>query len=350
MFTFLDDGSMLVSVGGATNAGVPVAEMGGSQESPLSAAIVRANYLKSGYNGTITYTKWDEKDLLTTKQTGGDVSVYASGLRNCFGMTRSLAGIVYATDNGANTGFGPASTSCSTEGDEPNVPDSLFIVEKGNYYGHANRNRGRQDKRQCVWRGKGTSPPIARMTSSTNAVVAYTGSAFGGKLNNTLFLTKMAWFGQPGKVLRADLSDDGQSIVDGPYEVWGDSGLSLVQGSAGELVMPQLKERRVMVLFPEIRKSKAKASVKSASGPEVHFVHPPRGHSSGGAEVLVSGERFEDIANVRFGFRECSDVRIISSSQLRCRIPPGIGGVEVSVESNDGLASTQNGINFVYAG
>lgn len=350
VFAFLDDGSMLVSVGAATNAGVPGPEMGGSQESPLSAAILRADYLKPGYNGTILYNKWNEKDLATTKQTGGDVSVYSSGLRSCFGMTRSLKGTIFATDNGANTGFGPSSTSCTTEGTEPNVPDSLFVIEKGNYYGHANRNRGREDKRQCVWRGNGTTSAIAQMTSSTNGVVAYTGNAFGGKLNNTLFLTKMAWFGQPGKVLRVDLADDGQSIVDGPYEIWGDSGLSLVQGAAGELVMPQLKKKRVMVLVPEVNKNNAKDSVKMTSGPEVHFVHPPRGHRGGGADVLVTGERLDAVVSVRFGSNACNDVRILSATQLRCRIPPGIGSVAVSVESSSGFVSRSTGIDFAYAG
>jgi IPT/TIG domain/Glucose / Sorbosone dehydrogenase len=348
VFSFLDDGTMLVSVGAVTNAGVPAPGMGGSQETPLSAAIIQARYLEPGFNGQVMYSKWNESDQVTADQIGGDVSVYAAGLRSCFGISRSLKGVLYATDNGANTGFGPMSTSCSTSGEEPNVPDSLYVINKGNYYGHPNRNRARYDERQCAWHGNGSTPSIAHMTSSTNGVLAYSGNAFGGQLKNTLFLTKMAWFGQPGKTLRADLSIDGKSITDGPYEIWGDSGLSLVQGAAGELVMPQLKSKRVLVLVPE--DGAAAGSVRMASGPEVHYVHPPRGHASGGVDVLVTGRGFEDVVSVRLGEAACTDVRVLSETMLRCRTPAGVGSVTMSVTTSSGLASSSTGIDFAYAG
>jgi hypothetical protein len=281
------------------------------------------------------------------------VSVHAPGFRSCFGMARALSGVLYATDNGANSGFGARSLSCTTQGDDPNVQDSLYIVRKGSYYGHANRNRGRVDQRQCVWRGEGSTPAIAQMTSSTNGIVSYTGNAFGGQLKNNLFLTKMAWMGQPGKTFRVELADDGQTVKAGPYEIWGDSGLSVVQGPGGELFMPQLKSRRVLVLVPDEGGGAGGAgggvAVRAAAGPLVHAVHPTRGHVGGGTDILVSGARFAAGATVRVGGALCLDVRVVSAGQLRCRTPAGGGAAPVTVTVG-GLTSETYGADFAYAG
>ncbi len=40
--TFLDDGTLLIAVGGMTNQGMPGVQMGGLPESPLSGAILQA--------------------------------------------------------------------------------------------------------------------------------------------------------------------------------------------------------------------------------------------------------------------------------------------------------------------
>lgn len=348
--SFLDDGTLLVSVGATTNAGIPGNKMGNTPESPLSGAIVQARYLDKGFNGHIKYSLYEEADINNTEVTSGDVSVYAAGLRSCFGLSMSLNGILYATDNGANSGFGAKSTSCSSEENDPEVKDSLYVINSGNYYGHANRNRGRKDSKQCVWRGEGTTPAIAEMESSTNGVLFYTSDAFGGQLRGNIFLTKMAWMGQPGKTMRVEMSEDGRSIAAGPYEIWGDSGLSIAQGPGGQLFMPQLKKRRVLVLAPN--ENEMRSSVRASSlAPEVHVVHPSRGNVMGGMEVLISGKRFETGQSVSIGDAPCRTVNVLSSTQIRCKVPSSrrIGAVDVVVSSN-GEFSVISGPLFAYAG
>lgn len=352
--SFLDDGTLLVSVGAATNAGVPGKKMGGTMESPLSGSVVQAKYLVPGFDGAIKYSLYKEGELGRTKVVSGDVSVYAAGFRSCFGLERSTAGVVYATENGANIGFGPKSTSCSASGGMGNVKDSLYLLEAGNYYGHANRNRGRKDKRQCVWRGKGTTAAIAEMESSTNGLLSYTGDAFGGQMRNDLFLTKLAWFGQRGRTLRVELSKDGRSVVKGPYEIWGDSGLSIVQGPSGELFMPQLKKKRVMVLVPKKKKGATGGVARLflfGSTPEVHTVHPNRGNIAGGTNILVTGARFSAGLSVKVSGTSCTDLRILSTWLLRCKVPASQrrGAVDVIVIGTTGSSFSVEP-NFVYAG
>ena len=99
-------GNLLIQAGSSTNAGYngPGSEKsGGVDESPLSAATLIA-YLSKGpaFDGKVTYDQM--ADPATAKQTGGDVAVFASGLRNAFGLLRHSSGHLYAIDNGGNNG------------------------------------------------------------------------------------------------------------------------------------------------------------------------------------------------------------------------------------------------------
>jgi glucose/arabinose dehydrogenase len=249
---FINDGNdLLVTVGASSNAGYtdPAGDkLGGVPESPLSAALLIApSYLSASFNGAITYDQTD--DPATANLVSGDVSVYASGLRNSFGLlVDPLTGLIFATDNGSNGGFGKASTSCTTEDNDPQSGDWLYQVNKGNYYGHPNRNRGRNDPTQCAYRGKGSTPEIASLKSSTNGIISYTADTFGGQLKGSLILTRFNFAGS-GETYRVDIDANGK-VTAGPYIIWEDSGLSIIQGEFGELVMPQLQKQNVLVLVP----------------------------------------------------------------------------------------------------
>lgn len=158
-------GDLLISVGSITNAGhnTPGNKLGGEPDSPLSTAILLAKLSKgSAFDGDVTYDQY--ADAETSKQTGGlDVSVYAGGLRNCFGMVVTTGGQIWATDNGSNDGFGMASTSCDTEGPSIKTDDELNFIVKGKYYGLPNRNR---KDGNCVF-GGGVKP-AALFDSSTD--------------------------------------------------------------------------------------------------------------------------------------------------------------------------------------
>eukprot|EP00168_Porphyra_purpurea_P011640 TRINITY_DN2961_c0_g1_i10.p1 TRINITY_DN2961_c0_g1~~TRINITY_DN2961_c0_g1_i10.p1 ORF type:complete len:727 (-),score=266.73 TRINITY_DN2961_c0_g1_i10:846-3026(-) len=113
---FLNDGNLLISVGGQTNAGIPAKKLGFVQASPLSGAILHAAITKPAFNGAVKYDQMQDEGA--ARQTGGkDVRVYAAGTRNSFGMTLHTNGHVYATDNGPSTGYGGRSLSCTKQQD-----------------------------------------------------------------------------------------------------------------------------------------------------------------------------------------------------------------------------------------
>lgn len=175
--TFLRDGRLLLSVGSFTNAGVstPGDGIGGVPENPLSASYVVADYLRPGFNGAIVYDQYTNP--ATANIVSGDVKTYVDGIRNSFGVVSHSNGQLYATDNGPNNNFGKTSTSCTEQDNDPTTDDKLLRLVEGSFYGHPNRNRGRRDPRQCVFKGPEEAagddyvPPLGYMTSSTNGCV-----------------------------------------------------------------------------------------------------------------------------------------------------------------------------------
>lgn len=83
-----------------------------------------ADYLKPGFFGEIKYRNFENPDKATI--ISGDVKVFASGTRNCFGITVHWNGEIYATDNRPNIGFGRTSLDCSDSGPVPETKDKLL--------------------------------------------------------------------------------------------------------------------------------------------------------------------------------------------------------------------------------
>ena len=215
---FAADGTLYIAHGGMTNAGLPGVPFLRA-EVPLSGAVLVANPSAPGFDGNITYDPPAPNVYATTvDQVSGDVSVYASGLRNPYDLIIHSNGRIYLTDNGPGGNDGDASTGCDSQTKNPwgeeHPPDELNIIEEGNYYGHPNRNRGRFDPRQCVYHNgtEGSGPdwtgPIALLPPSSNGIVEYTASTFDGKLLGNLFYVGLA-----GVLGRVVLSPDGSSVV-----------------------------------------------------------------------------------------------------------------------------------------
>ena len=110
---FDNNGDLLICVGGNTNAGVPHKFIGDLPESPLSAAILKAEISRPDFDGELSYVETGT-GLPNDDQVFGDivdlvpgthVSVHASGLRNSYELVYTTRGRLYATDNGpsANT-------------------------------------------------------------------------------------------------------------------------------------------------------------------------------------------------------------------------------------------------------
>lgn len=303
------NGALLIAVGGSTNAGIVDERLGGRPETPLSAAILIAPIGEAGFNGVITYDQLS--DQANAKQTGGDVSVYATGFRNCFGLTVTSKGEVWGTDNGPNVGFGAISTGCDTQTELlERTEDELNFIVQGGYYGHPNRNRG-----ECVY-GAGTGPKKMAQ-SATTGIVEYLGNAFSGELQGDLILTKFRGEGT-GLAWRATIGPE-QSIT--LTEMTEYSGLAAELGLHGEIVMPNVKQGEIRVLQPRY--------VHDSTGPFVISVSPTRGRS--GHRVFVSGENFSDGLTVKFGTADGTNVVVVDANGFFCAVPSGSGVVDVEV-------------------
>lgn len=349
---FSPDGTMYLTVGGATNAGIVSDSLGGIAESPLSAAVLEIPYLKGGFNGQVKYTS---DDPASTNVASGDVSVYAAGFRNSFGILRHSNGIIYVTDNGPNANFGKKSTGCNSEGPDANTQDTLHKTFRGSWHGHPNRNRGRTDPKQCVYRGPGWTNAIAWMPSSTNGIVEYKSNIFGGQAKGDIFLTKLAWRGLPGKVSRVEIDGNGFATSTA-YEVYGQSGNSVIETPNGALCMPQLKNYVVLCLVPDVSGNSARFAMpgdmpESARGPEVHHVYPRSGHWHGGQDVRVVGRNFSPESIVRVGNQECESTIYESETSIICQVPPGHPGTSAAVSvTRDGVTSRTYGPDYEWFG
>lgn len=208
------EGRLYIAQGSNTNAGVP-AERFPRDDTPLSGAVLVADVSAPGFDGNVTYDPPDAASV-TSRIVSGDVRVFAPGFRNPYDLVLHSNGKVYALDNGPNLDSGPASETCDSAGAEPYEPDELDLVVEGQYYGSPNRNRGRDDPRQCTYvsgRDSGSATaPIARLGLSIvpAGLLEYTSGAFGGTLRGDLIYVE---WGDPRRVMRVELSDDGTRVV-----------------------------------------------------------------------------------------------------------------------------------------
>lgn len=351
---FDNDGKLHFQVGGFTNAGVKdQTKLGGLDANPLSGASLVADINKVAFNGNIEY---DSSKPAEAKKIKGDVDVYMSGLRNSFGINIHSNGHLYATENGASVGFGDRSTSCSTS--QPfvtgeNLADEFIMIIEGKYAGHPNRNRGRFDKRECVFRGPEEKSddfyegPIATFESSTDGIIEYTANTFGGQMKGDILCSKFETQESDGKVFRIQLNEDGR-LLSGPDEIWPASGLSIEMSPFGHLLMPRIFEGEILVLSPKRR--------NGSLLPTFIAVLPFRGPLAGGNEVIVTGEDLKDGAVATFGGTACTNATDVSADRrwFKCRVPPGTGNdnraVSVGLQFDDSKydVAEGEGIDYVY--
>jgi hypothetical protein len=75
--------------------------------------------------------------------------------------------------------------------------------------------------------------------------------------------------------------------------------------------------------------------------PSVSSVSPNSGVPTGGTSVLISGDDFNPGAIVTFGGSSCTNIQVLSASEISCETPPGaVGTVDVTVENPDGQSDT----------
>lgn len=349
-----DDGRLYVSVGGSTNAGVAVRGetkaardlVGGVPDSPLSGAVLVANVHAPGFDGQVTYRNENEPDRASVAS--GDVSVYATGVRNAFALAYTSRSAMYAVDNGPNGGYGPSSTSCTSKGVHPHTGDALLRIMPGAYYGSPNRARGRGDPRQCVYVAPmgprvaraGATAGLAAVQSSTNGVLEYSAATFAGALRGELLLSKFA--GQSsGLLYRARPSEPGAPtpLTGGVRVLFGRSGLAIFEDPAGGVVMADPRANTVTVLRP---------TYAAPTTPTLIGVVPRRGRAAGGTTLRITGHRLGGWrAAVTVGGRRCTRLRAVAQdgNALTCTAPAGPRGVMVDV-----VVTTPEGTALSYGG
>lgn len=302
------NGDLLITSGSNTNAGIADKSIGGIDESPFTAAILKAEITKPNFNGNIQYRMPDgwvaPEGLNLTKPDGTpvkpeesqgfggivevvpgvDVSVYAPGLRNSYDLVYATNGIIYATENDANTSFGDESISATEQ--RPFVLDpqnELNIIKEGNYYGQPNRNRGRTDDRQNTYYPSQTSSipgiytaPIEEFDRPVQGIVEYRSAAFGGQLRGNLLTqvfngpTHIVRLSEDGtksvntSLLEVEIIDDvsGQTIKTSPFYTkkyisednrneYNDKGLDVLTGPGGAIIGLNESDSRIAVIVPD---------------------------------------------------------------------------------------------------
>lgn len=337
---FLPDGQLLVGVAGFTNAGItdPNDGLGGIPPSIFTGSILTCP--SSGTN--IMYSNLLEPSNSTAT---GDCRIYAAGFRNTFDSELHTNGNLYATDNGPNVGFGEMSTDC----DGGSVPsqgsqDELHRVRPGKCHGHPNLVRGVTDRAQCVRNDpRCVEALLDTLEPSTNGVMEYRSNVFRGRLKGNLFLSQFAGTeGNTGRLSRVVLNSNGKRLRHFNEEFFDDSGLSIVEGPRGEIIMSRVFMNSFLILRP----------VCTPFARFTYFisVHPRRGPSCGGHRVLITGFNFGRSPLAFFGYYPCTDVKTIDNNSFTCLTPHGRQNsqVKVTVRGSIGQSPPTRGTDYWY--
>lgn len=302
---FDNAGDLYVAVGGNTNAGIVNSNLGGIPESPFSAAVLKADISKADFNGDIDYQlvpgftppsglSFDAADSQTWGDQvrvvdGVDVRVYSSGLRNPYDIVFTTDGLLYATDNGPNNGFGDVSTGPNTQVPVTGAPDELNLLADGSYHGHPNRTRGLENPIENIYFGPSENStgaytaPLASLPSSTNGIDEYRSLVFGGQLQGQLVTQRYN-----GEVIFVERSSDGFSAIGNQsYNTIAD-GLDLVVGSGGTLFGIDFAQDRITVATPNVPNPETVAA---------YDLSVWRANAEGGSSFTIGGTGFGNFSD-----------------------------------------------------
>ncbi len=297
---FDNNGDLLLCVGGTTDAGIKHVNIGDLPESPLAGAILKAKTSRPDFNGLVHYLERaapygaDDDQVHgedVTVAPGSHVTVHAPGLRNPFDLVLHTNGLLYATDNGPNPGFGGSSTGPASDGGDVLSPDELLLIEAEEYYGHPNRARGPEDARQYVYQHTTApaiphdyAPPLLELESSTNGIDEYRATCFRSAMRGELLVQR--WIGE---LARISLSADGRlsSSFDDDFTPTTTWSLNIRNGPGGAVLGMHLQGTDVNVLRPVD---------PAAVGVTAYDIFPWRALRTGGAAFVIGGKNFAGLA------------------------------------------------------
>ncbi len=194
-----------------------IAQASSLYDAPLSGAVLTADIHDTSFDGDMTYRPSGPVVSNNVAVVSGDVRVLSPGLRNPYDLVVHSNGKIYATDNG---GIGP---------------DEVNLIEEGQYYGHPNLNRGRQDSRQLIFHpgdepgNEEYSAPILTECGLCQGIAEYTSNANDGVFKGDLIAAGFS----SGNVWRLQLSKDGGAIDDASVLATVPDALDLTVGPGG---------------------------------------------------------------------------------------------------------------------
>ena len=333
---------MYITVGSNTNAGIP-GELSRDKlmtENYFSGAMLIAHVGKPNFNGFITYDAKNNGNPVNGFGPNG-VEIFASGLRNSFGVVMHSNGKLYATENGPNPGFGNMATGCKPGQFIPDEygDDELNLIVRGAYYGHPNHKRAETDPRQCVWRAsddpntKTFTPPLMSLQSSTNSVIEYDANYFNGEMRHNLVVSKYE-----DELYRIILAPDGNSVIPSSIpaiEIGGNNGLAVAQAPNGNLIDVRFDSSDLFVYKPV---------EPSTTQFMIYSVFPRRGGLVGGSTISIYGVNFDGpTVKVLIGTSTCSSPIVNTENTIiRCTLPPSttVGLKDIVVETSSGSRKT----------
>jgi hypothetical protein len=341
-----NNGELYINVGSNTNGGIPgkLSASGLMRESYFSGATLVANLGKPGFNGFVTYNAQIDGDPVTGFGPNG-VEVFAAGLRNPYGVVLHSNGKLYTTDNGPNETYGKMATGCAAGQQilDAYEKDELNLLVRGAYYGHPNHKRGQTDSRQCVWRSaslpsdSGHTAPLMKLSSSTDGLIEFESDHFNGQMRGNLIASKFT-----DGLFRIILSPDGNSVQPSSnpaISLGGDNGLAVTQAPNGNLIDARYSASECYVFIPNESASSV-LSVKS--------VFPRRGGLAGGTTLNIFGVNFSGSPTVTVGGNPCSDVVLLSSTKIQCRLSAGtVGAKDVVVSIGANSYTFVSGYRFI---
>lgn len=383
---FTHDGDLLISVGGNTNAGLPIGKFGGDWDNYFGAAVITAHISRNNFNGTIVHSTPD--NLRTARPLTDDVELYATGFRNMFAMTMARNGRIYGLDMGPNCGFGQAATACDEYDEEswltskplgyneeypgrgfmgrPGTkpgdkcylsdqrPDKLVELKAGKFYGHPNLPRGQLlgEAGECKWIDVLTdrsvkpfreAPPsnyergLTTMMSPATGIREYGGNHFCGSLRGNLITSMLS--GQ--LTFRVPMKADGSLDSDPQILAKGKGGVKVDEDALGNLVFSAYDDAQTMQIMKPV--------VTTAGGLKVINAVPFYHGAKGGTVVVIGGWGFTAGTTVFVGERPCGIVKFTSERLISCRVPAKSGSsrsAPIRVNNNGVSVTLDNAILY----
>lgn len=243
-----DGDTLYIAYGGHTNMGAPSNNFVFLPEYALSAAILEIDLGAIG-NSTYNLPTLDDENRSGSNDAndpfggnngknqaklvpGGPVQVYAPGFRNPYDVVITEAGRMYTVDNGPNSGWGDVpvgegTNNCTNGVSEPGptYQDGLHhVTGRGYYGGHPNPTRARtantfnssnpqspvstNNSVECDYRVPGTQDgSLMTFKRSTNGIVEYTASNFGGQMRGDLIIASF-----DNQIWRVELNSSGTAV------------------------------------------------------------------------------------------------------------------------------------------